>query len=124
MNERTNPPLLPRHKVRNYSAAQIDSEVTALAGALAAPFDAAVRLSLCVQRDATAEGSTPSGAIEAVLGEPWLDETLCGLSYRVSPTSFFQMGPPSAPPPQSRSHLPLHHSHTEGKSSRAAVWRT
>eukprot|EP00966_Prymnesium_polylepis_P263910 6096942-Prymnesium_polylepis.1 len=83
--------LLLSVKTHGHEPSAVDGALATLRAALESPpLQPAVRLSLCVQRDPSPMGCAPCGPIEPIVGEPWLDERLGALTYRVSPTSFFQ----------------------------------
>ena len=79
-------------KVEGWAEAEVETELRRMRAALCEPpLQPPVRLSLAVQRDKCGGASSASGEIEAVLGDPWLEEQLCGVGFRVSPGSFFQV---------------------------------
>ena len=79
-------------KVGGWAEEELQAELRRVRATLCEPpLQPPVRLSLAVQRDECAGASSASGEVEALLGEPWLEEQLCGVRFRVSPGSFFQV---------------------------------
>mmetsp|Transcript_1949 Transcript_1949/g.5439 ORF Transcript_1949/g.5439 Transcript_1949/m.5439 type:complete len:499 (-) Transcript_1949:215-1711(-) len=76
---------------------QVASELARLREAFVAPLDPPVRLSLAVRRGAPPgeykHAGEPAEAegVETVLGREYIEETLLGLSFRISPDAFFQV---------------------------------
>jgi len=78
-------------KVGGFSDEAVESQVAAVIAAFDAPLEPAATVSITVQRESARQGSVPTARAEAVLGKPWIDEVLCGRSFRVSPSAFFQV---------------------------------
>ena len=79
-------------KTQGYSKAVVDEAVNLVSCELqSAPLDPAVRLSLMLQRDENSVASAASGDCELLWGAAEIEEVLCGLRFRISPASFFQV---------------------------------
>lgn len=60
------------------------------------PLEPAVRLSIASQRSDGPGEADAGGEVTALLGEPFVEEQLLGLRFRVSPQSFFQINTAAA----------------------------
>ncbi|EOD37093.1 hypothetical protein EMIHUDRAFT_471521 [Emiliania huxleyi CCMP1516] len=86
-----------------FTLGTVASELARLREAFVAPLDPPVRLSLAVRRGAPpgeykhagepaeAGGLETAEGVETVLGREYIEETLLGLSFRISPDAFFQV---------------------------------
>ena len=78
-------------KVGGYSDSTVEREVAALVAAFDGPLEPAAAVSLTVQRETQREGSVPTAQAVPELGDPWIEEVLCGCTFRISSSAFFQV---------------------------------